>query len=185
MISVYVSRPSQEFSPAEAKKRVIGGTFKSITQTFDAFLVNPFSADDPDCRKVVIFLLDIVSSICMLPPEGVLLPQLDSRLVEAFGIICASSPTPLLDRYPEVGGAALRALLQSMPLDKLCRTSKFLHVDISLCDNKADIIQSLLDEGKPMDRGKWIHSHYQTRIAGNLTTRVFRFSLSPTSRRVL
>lgn len=115
----------------------------------------------------------------MLPPEGVLLPQLDDRLVETFGIVCASSPTTLLDRYPEVGGAALRALLQSIPLDQLCRTSKGLHVDISLCDNKADIIQSLLDAGKAMDRGKWTHSHSQTRITDNLATRVF-VSFQPT-----
>lgn len=161
-VFVFLFRISQEFPPLEAKTRIIGGTLKSITETFDTFLVTPFLSDDPSCRKVVTFLLNIVSSICLLPPEGLLLSQLDGRLAEAFGIMCASEPKELLHRYPEVGGAAVRALLESMPLNSLCRTSNLLNVDISICSNKADVIQSLLDAGEPMDDGECIRLQPQT-----------------------
>lgn len=91
--------------------------------------------------RVVKYLLSIVSSVCILPPEGLLLPQLDDRLVEAIGVLRCSEPS-MLDRFPEVGGAALGALLQSKPLDNLCRMSK-LGVDMMLCDNRADLIQGM------------------------------------------
>lgn len=108
-------------------------------------LDRPSAARTHNASRVVEYLLSIVSSVCMLPPEGLLLPQLDARLVEAFGVLCASEPS-VLDRFPEVGGAAVRALLQSKPLDELCRMSNSLKVDISMCDNRADLIQAMLDK---------------------------------------
>lgn len=142
------------YSPAEAKTTVFNGIFLSITQTFEPFWECPFNSDDPNCRKVVTYLLDIASSICVLPPEDVPLPQLDTRLVEAFGILCASDPGLFLGRYPEMGEAALRALLGSMPSDELNRASNMLGLDVSMCENRADVIQSVLDSEKPMDDGK-------------------------------
>lgn len=140
--------PQQKPAPM-AKESVFNADLVNVAERLETFWVNPSVADTPTGRRVVEYLLGVASSICMLPPEGLLLPQLDPKLAEAFGVLCCSQPS-LLDKFPEVGGAAMRALLQAKPLDDLCRMSNLLGVNVSLCDNKADIIQALLDEGKPM-----------------------------------
>lgn len=135
--------------PATAKQYVFDSDFLNITNSLEPFWADHTAAHTPTWSNVVRYLLELSSSICLLPPEGLVLGELDPGLVEAFGELCCSQPS-LLDRFPEVGGAAWRALLQAKPLDELCRTSNAAEVDISLCNNKADLIQALLDAGKPV-----------------------------------
>eukprot|EP00903_Cladosiphon_okamuranus_P010116 g9580.t1 len=151
-IAASFTKHAQKESPARAKAYVFDGVFRNVILSFESFWTNLSRMRTRSGRRVVEYLLSIVSSICMLPPEGLLLPQLDDRLVKAFGVLCSSEPA-VLDRFPEVGGAAVRALLQSKPLDELCRMSTFLEVDMTLCDNKADLIQGILDVRKsiPVD----------------------------------
>eukprot|EP00752_Nemacystus_decipiens_P004736 g4315.t1 len=149
-IAASFTKHAQQQPPARAKEYVFGGAFNNVVLCFESFWTDPSEAQTPTGRRVVEYLLSTASSICMLPPEGLILPQLDSRLVEAFGVLCSSEPANL-DRFPEVGGAAVRALLQPKPLDDLCRMSHSLGVDISRCDNKADLIQAMLDTGAPID----------------------------------
>ncbi|CAM9784152.1 unnamed protein product [Ectocarpus sp. 8 AP-2014] len=136
-------------SSATAKKTVFDGEVRNISESLKPIWADSSAVLTSTWEEVVIYLLDIASSICILPPEGVLLSPLDSQLVEAFGVLCASQPS-LLDRFPEVGGAALRTLLQAKTLNELCHASNVLKVDTCRCDNKADLIQRLLDEGKPL-----------------------------------
>ena len=75
--------------------------------------------------------MDITSFISLLPPENVILPSLDDRLIQVFGSLCVWKPE-MLQRYPELGRAAL--------LFYRSRTSD---------DLERDAIQSLLDSGKP------------------------------------
>jgi len=75
--------------------------------------------------------MDIASFISLLPPENVVLPPLDVKLVQVFGSLCVWKPE-MLQRYPELGRAAL--------LFYRSRTSD---------DLERDAIQSLLDSGKP------------------------------------
>ncbi|CAB1109565.1 unnamed protein product [Ectocarpus sp. CCAP 1310/34] len=151
-IAASFTKHAQQEPPARAKAYVFDGVFRNVMLSFEAFWTDPCAARTRNGILVVEYLLSIVSSVCMLPPEGLLLPQLDDRLVKAFGVLCSSEPS-ILDRYPEVGGAAVRALLQTKPLDELCRMSKSLGVDIALCDNRADLIQGMLDKRKsiPVD----------------------------------
>ncbi|CAM9500557.1 unnamed protein product, partial [Hapterophycus canaliculatus] len=149
-IATSYTKVAQQKSPATGKRYVFDADFLNITHSFKSVWADPSAAHDSNWTAVVTYLLDMASAICILPPEGVLLPHLDPQLVEAFGKVCSSQPS-LLDRFPEVGGAALRALLQAKPLHELCRVSTALEVDTSLCDNKVDVIQALFDERKPMD----------------------------------
>lgn len=96
-------------------------------------------------------MLDMASNISLLPPEATSLPPLHPPLAEVFGTFCAANPD-MANRYPGVGGAALRSLLRRKTLNLLCQVSTLLGLDISMCDNKADVIQSLLDARKPLTR---------------------------------
>ncbi|CAM9681303.1 unnamed protein product [Ectocarpus fasciculatus] len=150
-------------SAATAKKTVFDGEVRNISKSLKPIWADSSAVLTSTWNQVVVYLLDIASSICILPPEGVLLSPLDSQLVEAFGILCASQPS-LLDRFPEIGGAALRTLLQAKTLKELFHASNALNVDTSRCDNKADLIQGLLDEGKQLHAAlnadtKTDHSH--------------------------
>ncbi|CAN0100502.1 unnamed protein product [Scytosiphon promiscuus] len=149
-VSASYTKIAQLKSPATGKKYVFQADFLNIMHSFKPIWRHPSAIRDSTWTMVVTYLLDIASAICILPPEGVLLPELDPLLVESFGVVCSTQPS-LLDRFPEVGGAALRVLLQKKPLDELCRMSTALKVDTSLCDNKADVIQALFDGRKPMD----------------------------------
>ncbi|CAM9598880.1 unnamed protein product, partial [Hapterophycus canaliculatus] len=121
-ISTSYTKVAQLKSPATGKKYVYDADFLNITHSFKSVWADPSAAHDSTWTAVVTYLLDMASAICILPPEGVLLPHLDPQLVKAFGELCSSQPS-LLDRFPEVGGAALRALLQAKPLHELCRMS--------------------------------------------------------------
>ncbi|CAN0033436.1 unnamed protein product [Ectocarpus sp. 6 AP-2014] len=149
MVATSYRKHAQLKPPATAKQYVFDSDFLNITNSLKHFWADHTAAHTPTWSNVVCYLLELSSSICLLPPEGLVLGELDPGLVEAFGELCCSQPS-LLDRFPEVGGAAWRALLQAKPLDELCRTSNAAEVDISLCNNKADLIQALLDTGKPV-----------------------------------
>ncbi|CAM9191534.1 unnamed protein product [Ectocarpus fasciculatus] len=150
MVATSYRKHAQLRSPATAKQYVFDSDFLNITNSLEPFWADhAAAAHTPTWSTVVRYLLELSSSICLLPPEGLVLGELDPALVQAFGELCCSQPS-LLDRFPEVGGAAWRALLQAKPLDELCRTSNAMEVDISLCNNKADLIQALLDAGKPV-----------------------------------
>ncbi|CAN0269907.1 unnamed protein product [Scytosiphon promiscuus] len=147
----FTKHAQQQELPARAKEYVFNGAFRNVIySSFEPFWTDPSQARTPTGSRVVEFLLNAASAVCLLPPEGLLLQPLDPRLVEAFGVLCSRKPS-LLDRFPEVGGAAVRALLQAKPLDELCRISNSLEVDISSCDNRADLIQAMLDERKDID----------------------------------
>lgn len=95
-------------------------------------------------------MLNIVSCVCVLPPETELVvPYLDKRLVLALGGLCAADPV-VRRRYPEVGGNAVRAMLETKTLSNLCLLSREVNVDTTCCETKAEVIQSLLDSGKSL-----------------------------------
>ena len=110
--------------------RVFEGTFETIIDKLKPYWNTEF-ANITERPEVVEFLMDIASFISLLPPENVMLPPLDVKLVQVFGWLCVSKPE-MLQRYPELGEAVLRSYLS--------RASD---------DSERDAIQSLLDSMKP------------------------------------
>lgn len=106
-------------SPGEAKSFTVNGTLSSIVKKLAPYWADPASAATPDGKKVSAMLLSLVSCVRVLPPDNEpVLPYLDQRLSPAFGVLCASEPE-LCRRYPDVGGASVRAALEG----NLCWTS--------------------------------------------------------------
>lgn len=90
------------------------------------------------------FLLNVVSCVCVLPPEDVLvLPELDSRLLPAFGALCASEPE-LRRLYPDVGGAAVKAMLEEKTMQSLFELATEVGADVTACTSKDGVIEILL-----------------------------------------
>lgn len=112
--------------------RVFGGTFKMIIDKLKPCWDTEFANITTEKLKVVEFLMDIASFISLLPPENVVLPSLDDRLVKVFGCLCVWKPE-MLQRYPELGRAVLCSY-RSWTSDNFER----------------DAIQCLLDSDKPM-----------------------------------
>lgn len=137
-------------SPAKAKAFTVRGTLQNIVAALAPIWVDPALAGTPDGKKTLQYLLDIVSSICLLPPEGEpVIPQVDDRLLAALGLLCATEPT-LCQRYVEIGSQAVQAMLAHKPMRELCLLADRIDVDVNSCETKAGIIQLLLESGKTL-----------------------------------
>lgn len=109
---------------------------------------------DPSCtgtaegRKVLSFLLNLVSCVCVLPPDNVpVVPALDSRLLPAFGALCAAEPE-LRRLYPDVGNAVVKAMLKEKTIYGLMELAMEVDEDVTSCESKEEIIQILLASEK-------------------------------------
>lgn len=140
-------------SPSEAKSFTVGGTLKNIVDLLAPIWADPDSATTPAGRKTLMFLLGLVSSVCVLPPASeVVLPALDKRLLSAIGRLCAIDHV-LRRRYDEVGGEAVRAMLDDKSLLDLCLLAGEIDVDITHSKSAAQVIQNLLDSEKALAPG--------------------------------
>lgn len=137
-------------SPAKAKAFTIRGTLRNIVAELAPLWANPALASTPDGKKTLQYLLDAVSSVSLLPPEGEsIFLQLDDRLLPALGVLCAAEPT-LCQRYAEIGDQAVQAMLAQKPMRELYFLGDKIGVDTESCETKAQMIQVLLESGKAL-----------------------------------
>ncbi|CAM9341471.1 unnamed protein product, partial [Choristocarpus tenellus] len=137
-------------SPAKGKKFVIQGPLKNIIQRLSPLWDNSTNAATPEGQKATAYLLDLISSVHLYPPESVeVLSMLDKRLLTAIGRFCASEIEAVL-QYPEVGGEAVKSMLAGTSWMELCTMADELGMDIKECCNKMDIVQALVDSGRPL-----------------------------------
>lgn len=138
-------------SPAQAKNFTIRGILRNIVRGLVPIWADPARVATQQGKKILVFLLDIISCIRILSPEHeLILPQLDERLLPALGHLCASCPA-LVREYPELGGEALKALLDDKPILDLCILARDLGEDTSRCKSTTEIIQVLLESGKALE----------------------------------
>lgn len=139
--------PCQTDSPGEAKNFTVNGTLANVVKSLAPFWADPACATTSDGKKVLSFLLNLVSCVCVLPPEAApIFPDLDRRLLPAMGTLCASEPE-LCRRYPEVGNMSLGAALERKSMLDLCMLAQENDVDITHCD-KTPVIRALVSSGK-------------------------------------
>ncbi|CBN75537.1 conserved unknown protein [Ectocarpus siliculosus] len=143
---------SKTDSPLEAKQFTVNGTLVNIVDVLAPLWVDSSRAASADGPKVLAFLLNLVSCVCALPPVAEpVLPDLDKRLLPAFGTLCATEPG-IYRMYPEIGGVAARALLASQTMRDLFELADEVDVDVARCTSKDEVIQILLGSGKALFR---------------------------------
>lgn len=132
-------------SPSKAKVFTVRGTLANIVDSFEQYWSEPSRVAAPEGTKVSSFLLNVVCCVDALPPESeATLPALNTRLLPALGVVCSRDPA-LSYKYPEIGERAVKAMLASKTLMDLCVMARENFVDISHCESKADVIDSILD----------------------------------------
>lgn len=142
--------PRQTDSPSEAKHFTMIGTLGNIVDRLAPFWANSAPAATPERTKTLLFLLNIVSCVGVLPPDSeAALPCLDKRLLPALGVVCAGDPA-LCRAYPEVGALAVRTMIEDKTLLDLCLLAREMDVDTTHCSTKTEVIQALLSCGKPL-----------------------------------
>ncbi|CAB1105732.1 unnamed protein product [Ectocarpus sp. CCAP 1310/34] len=130
-------------SPSEAKQATVKGSLANVVKHFATIWADPSRSGTVEERKVLSFLLNVVSCVCVLPPENVpVLPELDSRLLPAFGALCASEPE-LRRLYPDVGGAAVKAMLEEKTMQSLFELATEVGADVTACTSKDGVIEIL------------------------------------------
>ncbi|CAB1108795.1 unnamed protein product [Ectocarpus sp. CCAP 1310/34] len=143
---------SKTESPLEAKQFTVNGTLVNIVDVLAPLWVDSSRGASADGPKVLAFLLNLVSCVCALPPVAEpVLPDLDKRLLPAFGTLCATEPE-IYRMYPEVGGVAARALLAIQTMRDLFELADEVDVDVAKCTSKDEVIQILLASGKALFR---------------------------------
>ncbi|CAM9218603.1 unnamed protein product, partial [Ectocarpus sp. 12 AP-2014] len=143
---------SKTDSPLEAKQFTVNGTLVNIVDVLAPLWVDPSRDAFAYGPKVLAFLLNLVSCVCALPPVAEpVLPDLDKRLLPAFGTLCATEPE-MYRMYPEVGGVAATALLGSQTMRDLFELADEVDVDVARCTSKYEVIQILLGSGKALFR---------------------------------
>ncbi|CAM9898817.1 unnamed protein product [Ectocarpus sp. 4 AP-2014] len=130
-------------SPSEAKQATVKGSLANVVKHFATIWADPSRTGTVEERKVLSFLLNVVSCVCVLPPEDVVvLPELDGRLLPAFGALCASEPE-LRRLYPDVGGAAVKAMLEEKTMQSLFELATEVGADVTACTSKDGVIEIL------------------------------------------
>lgn len=139
--------PCQTDSPGEAKNFTVNGTLANVVKSLAPIWTDPACATTSDGKKVLSFLLNLVSCVYVLPPEAEpIFPDLDRRLLPALGTLCISEPE-LRRRYPEVGNMSVGAALEGKSMLDLCMLARENDVDITHCD-KTPVIRALVSSGK-------------------------------------
>eukprot|EP00752_Nemacystus_decipiens_P011519 g10228.t1 len=93
-------------SPGDAKTFTVKGTLSNIVRHFRSVWTDPESAATADGKKVLSFLLSVISCVCALPPEDTpVIPTVDGGLLPVLGAFCAAE-SGLRTMYPVVAGAA-------------------------------------------------------------------------------
>ncbi|CAM9931760.1 unnamed protein product, partial [Ectocarpus fasciculatus] len=134
--------------PSEAKDFTVNGTLANVVSHFAPTWSDPSRASTADGKKTVSFLLNIVSCVRALPPESVpVLPNLDKRLLPAFGALCSAEPE-LRRMYHTVAGVAVRAMLEQQTMKGLFHLAEEVDVDVDACTTKESVVQALLVSGK-------------------------------------
>lgn len=140
----------QTESPSDAKHFTVNGTLVNITNTLAPLWADPSRAATPDGRKALSFLLNVVSSVCVLPPEKEpVLPHLDKRLLPALGALC-SAEQELRLVYPKLARIAVKAMLEEKTIRGLLKLADEVDVDVETCSSKAEMVEALLDSGKSL-----------------------------------
>ncbi|CAM9505455.1 unnamed protein product [Scytosiphon promiscuus] len=143
----YISVSKSE-SPRDAKHFTVHGTLVNISNTLAPVWADPSRATSPDGKKTLSFLLNVVSSVCVLPPEDEpVVPHLDKRLLLALGGLC-SADLELRSMYPELATTAMRAMLEENTIRGLLQLADEVHVDVDSCITKREMVEALLDSGK-------------------------------------
>ena len=138
----------QTDSPSEAKHFTVTGTLANIVRHFAPTWADSTRAHTAEGKKVLSFLLNLVSCVCLLPSEDTpVLPSLDKRLLPAFGALCAAEPE-LRDTYSAVAGIALKAVLEAKTMKSLFQLADEAGVDVDDCTSKEAVVQALLASGK-------------------------------------
>lgn len=143
--------PCQIDSPSAAKKSTVEGTLANIVKHFASTWADPTSAATADGRKVLSFLINLVSCVSVLPPESVpIFPHLDSRLLPAFGRLCVAE-SELRRTYQGVAIMASRAILEAMTMKTLFGLAEEVHVDVDNCTSKDQVVENLLISDKSLE----------------------------------
>lgn len=128
----------------------MNGTLAAIVQNLAPIWADSSVAATTDGKMVLAFLLDLVASVHILPPEDEdVLSKLNPGLLPAIGTVCTAVPE-LQQEYPCLAGIAMRAMLEDKTMPDLCRLAEEVSVNIDSCSSKDDIIQVLLACGKDL-----------------------------------
>lgn len=145
--------PRQTDSPIAAKQSTVKGTLANVVKHFAPTWADPSRAATQDGRKVLAFLINLVSCVSVLPPENVpVFPELDSRLLPAFSQLCVAQPD-LRQMYPAVAGVAAKVMLEGKTLKGLVQLADEVDVDIDNCTSKDHVVQALLTSVKSLEPG--------------------------------
>ncbi|CAM9974635.1 unnamed protein product [Ectocarpus sp. 4 AP-2014] len=148
----YVYR-SKTDSPIAAKQSTVRGTLANVVKHFAPTWADPPRAATQDGRKVLAFLINLVSCVSVLPPENVpVFPELDSRLLPAFSQLCVTQPD-LRQMYPAVAGVAAKVMLEGKTLKGLVQLADEVDVDIENCTSKDHVVQALLTSVTSLEPG--------------------------------
>lgn len=143
--------PRQTDSPSAAKQSTVNGTLANIVKHFAPTWAEPSCAVTADGRKVLSFLMNLVSCVSILPPESApIFPELDGRLLPAFSQLCVAEPG-LGRMYPAVAGVAVRATLEEQTMKRLIQLADEVDVDVDICTSKVEIVETLLASGKSLE----------------------------------
>lgn len=127
----------------------MNGTVPNIVSKFAPIWNKPSCATTPDGKKLVAFLLNLVSCVCVLPPESEVLPCLDKRLLPAFGVLCAAEPE-LRQLYPSLADVSVIAMLEEKTMKSLIQLAEEADVDVDSCTCKDQLVQNLLASKKSL-----------------------------------
>ena len=126
----------------------MSGTLSNIVNHFAPIWAGSSGTSTADGKKVLSFLLNLVSCVCVLPPTGTpVLPSLDKRLLPAFGALCAAEPE-LRELYSVVAAVALRAMLEAKTTKGIFQLADEVGVDVDDCTSKDAVVQAMLASGK-------------------------------------
>lgn len=127
VFSAFPSLSSRQISsPAEAKNFTVNGTLSNVIRHFGSVWTDPASAATADGKKVLSFLLNIVSCVCALPSDDTpVLSKLDKRLFPALGALCVAEHE-LRKMYSAVAGAAAASMPteSALPAETLKKSAK-------------------------------------------------------------
>lgn len=100
-----------------------------------------------DGKRVLAYLLGIVSFVDRIPRDEGYLPALDRRLLNVFGSRCAADPS-LRRSYPNVAGKVIGGMLHSRSIVDLSLLALTMDVNVDHCQSRIDVAKELFDSDK-------------------------------------